>query len=55
MKTKGGYVMPSLAINGGTPVRTKPFAEWPVFGEAEEEALIEVLRSKAWGRVVSGA
>ena len=38
-----------LAIQGGTPVRTKPFPSWPVYGEPEERALIEVLRSGAWG------
>lgn len=41
--------MGKLAINGGTPVRTKPFPGWPVYGEEEEKALIEVLRSGSWG------
>lgn len=46
--------MASLAINGGTPVRTKPFTKWPIFGKADEDALINVLRSGAWGRVSGG-
>ncbi len=37
-----------LAIAGGTPLRTKPFAPWPVFDEDEVEAAAAVLRS---GRV----
>jgi dTDP-4-amino-4,6-dideoxygalactose transaminase len=41
--------MPKLAIRGGTPVRKKPFAPWPVFGAGEERALREVLRSRNWG------
>ncbi|HNT33446.1 MAG TPA: DegT/DnrJ/EryC1/StrS family aminotransferase [bacterium] len=41
--------MGKLAVNGGTPVRTKPFPSWPVFGDKEEKALVEVLRSGSWG------
>jgi dTDP-4-amino-4,6-dideoxygalactose transaminase len=41
--------MSALAIHGGTPVRTKPFEGWPVFGREEEEALLAVLRSGTWG------
>jgi len=40
--------MSELAINGGTPVRTAPFPSWPVYGEAEEKALLEVLHSGRW-------
>ncbi|MCK4374840.1 MAG: aminotransferase class I/II-fold pyridoxal phosphate-dependent enzyme, partial [Candidatus Brocadiae bacterium] len=40
--------MAELAINGGEPVRTKPWPAWPLFDEAEENALIEVLRSGRW-------
>ena len=42
--------MSRLAILGGTPVRTKPFPSWPVFDQAEESALVEVLRSGKWWR-----
>ena len=38
-----------LAIDGGAPVRTTPFHPWPVFGEAEERNLLEVLHSGKWG------
>lgn len=41
--------MKELAIHGGTPVRTKPFPEWPVFGELEERLILEVVRSGKWG------
>ncbi len=37
-----------MAISGGQPLRTKPFAPWPEFAEAEIEAATRVLRS---GRV----
>jgi dTDP-4-amino-4,6-dideoxygalactose transaminase len=39
-----------LAICGGSPVRTKPFHAWPVFGKPEEERLLAALRSGIWGR-----
>ncbi len=39
----------TLAIRGGTPVRTRPFGGWPVFGREEEEALLAALRSGTWG------
>jgi dTDP-4-amino-4,6-dideoxygalactose transaminase len=39
-----------LAILGGRPVRERPFPAWPVFGEAEEKALVRALRSGEWGR-----
>lgn len=39
----------TLAINGGTPVRTQPFSNWPVYGQREEELLLEVLHSGKWG------
>ncbi len=41
--------MARLAIAGGTPIRTKPFARWPVSGESEKAALLEVLESGVWG------
>lgn len=43
------HQLTELAINGGKPVRKKPFPSWPIFGKAEEKALIEVLRSGKWG------
>jgi dTDP-4-amino-4,6-dideoxygalactose transaminase len=41
--------MSKLALDGGTPVRTKPFPAWPAFGEEEERLLLEVLHSGKWG------
>lgn len=41
--------MSKLAINGGEPVRKKPFPTWPVWDEREERALLEVLQSGQWG------
>ncbi|MGE7823983.1 DegT/DnrJ/EryC1/StrS family aminotransferase [Paenibacillus sp. NPDC093718] len=43
--------MEALAIHGGAPVRTKPFPQWPVYGEAEERHLLEVLHSGKWGGI----
>jgi dTDP-4-amino-4,6-dideoxygalactose transaminase len=37
-------------MNGGPRVRTKPFPSWPIYGQEEEQALIEVVRSGQWGR-----
>ena len=41
--------MEKLAIDGGTPVRTKPFPQWPIFGDLEERLILEVVRSGKWG------
>jgi dTDP-4-amino-4,6-dideoxygalactose transaminase len=41
--------MSILAVNGGIPVRTKPFSPWPIFDEHEEQAVLDVVRSGAWG------
>lgn len=46
-----GFDVSPLALNGGPPVRTRPFPAWPVFGAAEEERLLRVLRSGRWGRL----
>ena len=40
-----------LAILGGTPLRTRPFTAWPVFGEPEEARLLRALRSGKWGKL----
>ena len=37
-----------LAIEGGTPVHTRTWPQWPVWDETEEKALLEVLRSGQW-------
>jgi dTDP-4-amino-4,6-dideoxygalactose transaminase len=38
-----------LALHGGTPVRTAPFPEWPLWDNQEREALLGVLESGTWG------
>jgi dTDP-4-amino-4,6-dideoxygalactose transaminase len=37
------------AIQGGAPVRQKPFPAWPIWDENEERQLLEVLHSGNWG------
>jgi len=46
--------MNTLAINGGKPVRTKPFSAWPMFDKTEEKALLKVLHSGKWWRFAFG-
>ncbi len=41
--------MAKLALQGGTPVREKPFPKWPVWGEEEIANLTEVVKSGKWG------
>lgn len=41
--------MAKLALNGGTPVRKRPFSTWPVFDDRELAALRRVLESGSWG------
>lgn len=41
--------MSKLAIFGGTPVRTEPFAPWPEYDDTERQALLKVLESRSWG------
>jgi dTDP-4-amino-4,6-dideoxygalactose transaminase len=38
------------AILGGQPVRKAPFPRWPNFREADEKAVLPVLRSGVWSR-----
>ncbi|MCD9020839.1 DegT/DnrJ/EryC1/StrS family aminotransferase [Cohnella silvisoli] len=40
-----------LAVDGGSPIRTHPFPEWPIFGELEEKLMLEAVRSGNWGGV----
>lgn len=37
-----------LAINGGSPVRKKPFPTWPIFGKEERKNLLTVFDSGKW-------
>jgi dTDP-4-amino-4,6-dideoxygalactose transaminase len=43
--------MTTLAIHGGEPVRTTPIGQWPVWGEEDEEMLLQALRSGTWGSI----
>ena len=45
--------MANLAINGGKPVREKPFIKWPIYNDRERELLLNVLESHDWG-IISG-
>ena len=42
--------MTKLAINGGTPAKTKPFPQWPHYDQREQKALLDVLESRNWWR-----
>lgn len=41
--------MEKLALFGGTPVRSEPFAPWPQFDERERKYLLAALESRRWG------
>lgn len=43
--------MGTLAIKGGSPVRSEPFPFWPVWGDEEIENLTRVIKSGKWGRL----
>jgi 3-amino-5-hydroxybenzoate synthase len=38
-----------LAINGGKPVRTRPFPSWPSYDDTERHGLLRALESGTWG------
>jgi perosamine synthetase len=44
----------TLAVLGGRPVRTKPFASWPPVTTEIEQSLLAALRSGRWGRTLQG-
>ena len=39
-----------LAIDGGAPVRSKPFQSWPAYDQAELDAVAGVVTSRQWWR-----
>lgn len=43
--------MNQLALFGGTPVRREGYPSWPIYDQAEEQALLEVLHSGQWWSV----
>ncbi|MGI8483438.1 MAG: DegT/DnrJ/EryC1/StrS family aminotransferase [Thermomicrobiales bacterium] len=46
--------MVALAKQGGLPIRTKPFSDWPVYGKRERENLLEALESGIWSSPEGG-
>lgn len=42
--------METLAILGGSPIRTAPWPKWPIFDQTEEQNLLQVLHSGNWWR-----
>ena len=42
--------MPKLAIQGGSPAKSKPFPVWPMYDDLERQAVNEVLESRNWWR-----
>jgi hypothetical protein len=43
--------MAHLAIAGGTPLRQKPFLNWPIWDQEEVEAVQAVVTSGQWGSI----
>lgn len=41
--------MSVLAVNGAAPLRTAAFHSWPVFGERDEQMLLDALHNGHWG------
>ena len=41
--------MSDLAALGGTPTRTEPYPDWPVYDERDIQAVTDVIRSGRWG------
>lgn len=46
---RGAELAARLAVEGGTPVRNRPFPAWPVHGDPERAAVERVARSGHWG------
>lgn len=41
----------TLALLGGTPIRSHPFASWPIFDSTDEQRVLAAVRSGKWGRL----
>ncbi|NOU66514.1 aminotransferase class I/II-fold pyridoxal phosphate-dependent enzyme [Paenibacillus sp. LMG 31461] len=39
----------TLAVEGGVPVRKEGFPAWPIYGQLEEQLVLDVIRSGKWG------
>ncbi|MFC2124815.1 DegT/DnrJ/EryC1/StrS family aminotransferase [Bacteroidota bacterium] len=44
----GSSVKDTLAIKGGNPIRTAPWMDWPVWDQAAEKGITDMLRSGRW-------
>lgn len=49
-----GFQSDKPAILGGSKAHPGSFTGWPIIAEAEETGLLDVLRSRAWGRLNGG-
>ena len=43
------HKMAKLAMDGGIPVRNKPYPNWPIWGDEEINNLTDVVKSGKWG------
>lgn len=46
-----GFQNSKPALLGGPKAHPERFPGWPIFDKTEEDALLEVLKSKSWGRL----
>ncbi|AZS16352.1 DegT/DnrJ/EryC1/StrS family aminotransferase [Paenibacillus lutimineralis] len=44
-----------LALLGGKPIRSKPFAKWPIYSAEEVQKMKDVLSSLSWGGIKDGS
>jgi perosamine synthetase len=51
---KAASTADTLALLGGTPVRTKAFPSWPPVTAEIEQSLLAAFRSGRWGRTLQG-
>lgn len=50
-RSKFSHSSSQLAIDGGTPVRKKPFPKWPIFDHRERRMVLKALNSGKWGKL----
>jgi perosamine synthetase len=46
--TRAGGNPSALALHGGTPVRSKPFPDWPQTGQVDVDNILKSLRNHRW-------
>src|SRR5262245_21336307 len=47
-RCQGSGLMAELALKGGSPIRARPFPEWPEVDEHDVAAVADVVRSGKW-------